>query len=204
MSVKLFGVRLHVGVFAAAAIACMVNYGQSGLYAVFFGSVALHESVHLLLMRAFGCRRPSVEVLPGGVRIRDEDFVRLGYLPTAVCLLGAPVVNLLAAGVLLLCCDNAAPNEWLRQAVLVNGGLGIVNLLPLSILDGGCALDNLLRASGRENLAVRAAFISDALCLSFIGCLTALTFLFRRPSVPLLIFFVYCLTAVLSGRKNKG
>lgn len=205
MSVKLFGVRLHIGVFAAAAIACLINYGNPSLYAVGFCSVVLHEAVHLLLMRAFGCRRPSVEVLPGGVRIRDEDFTRLGYIPTAVCLLGAPVANLLAAGVFFLCLKiTSTSSEWLSKASLVNIGLGAVNLLPLSILDGGSALENLLRGVGREKTALRAARICDLLCLSALGTLILLTFVRRRPSVPLLLFFIYCLTAVASGRKNKG
>ena len=42
-------------VFAAAAIACLINYGQPTVYGIGFASVVLHEATHLLLMRVFGC-----------------------------------------------------------------------------------------------------------------------------------------------------
>ena len=204
MSVKLFGVRIHIGVFAAAAIACLINYGQPTVYGIGFASVVLHEATHLLLMRVFGCSRPSVEILPGGVKIRDGDFARLGYFPTAVCLLGAPVVNLLAAGVFFLCGQTMETGDWFRQAAAVNLALGAVNLLPLSILDGGSALDNLLRGLGRERIALRASRLCDVLCLSAIAGLNLWTVLRRYPSAPLIVFFLYCLAAVAAGHKNKG
>ena len=196
MSVNLFGVRIHLGVFAAAAIACFINYGEPSVYAVGFCSVVLHEATHLIVMKAYGCNNPSVEILPGGVRIASDDFYRLGYMQSAVCLLSAPVANLMF-GVVCLLFWKWNGSGWLRTAEQVNLCLGFLNLTPLSFLDGGRALGCMMHAAGKDRVANCAAVLLDLLSLSVMGGILVYTAVGHHFSVAFLLFFLYCLVASL-------
>ena len=104
MSVEIGGIRVRIGFTAAAFLACLVNSGRLSLILMGGCAVCLHELTHLILMIVFGCRDPTVDIFPGGVRIRSPEFDAMGYLPTVICLLSAPLANLLLAFLLMIAC----------------------------------------------------------------------------------------------------
>ncbi len=201
MSVEIGTVRLRIGFFTAVCLACLTHFSSLRLFALSFLFICLHELTHLLMMRFFGCRRTFIEVLPGGVRMTAEDLPAVGYRRTAVVLLSAPAANLLS-GALLLWLARRFSAPFLRQAALVDMTLGAVNLLPLSILDGGRALQCVIASHSRLPDAGKAAWIADAVCLSAIGFALALLAYRRVFPVPLFCFFLYCVFS-LSVRRKK-
>ena len=153
MSVDIGRIRIRIGFAAAAFLACVLNCGDPGIFFIGIFSAILHELTHLSLMALFGCRFPAVEIVPGGVRIMAPEFEGLNYRRSFVCLVSAPLVNLLA-GIVLYCVDTAVPSDFIRKLSLANLVLGGINLLPMSFLDGGRALAVLLILHGK------AAFLS--------------------------------------------
>ena len=202
VSVNIGGVRLHVGVAAAAVSACMVNYGSPQLLLIEIVAVALHEMTHLFVMLYYGCSRPSVEVLPGGIRMRADGFESLGYRQAAVVSLCAPAANLLAGFVFYLFWRRA-PAALLRRAFVVHFVLGGVNLLPMSFLDGGRALQTCLASAGHSAAAESLGRGANAVCLSGIGVLLLFLAFRRIFTVPLWVFFLYCLAASAAARKKN-
>ena len=201
MSVEIGGFRIRVGVAAAAFLACLINYGGARLFLAGMLAAALHELTHLFLMLCFGCRHAVLELFPGGVRIRSQEFEAMGYRQTAVCLLGAPAVNLFF-GALLIRFGRIALSVLVLRAALVNLSLGAVNLLPMSFLDGGRALECLLLSHGDLPEARSVANAADAVCLLLIAAtIIVLSFLKIFP-LSLYGFFVYCLAAVWTNKKK--
>ena len=202
MSIDVGKVRITVGFFAAAFIACAVNYGDPGILALGCFSVALHEITHLLFLLRYHCRYTKAEILPGGIRISTPDFDSLSYRRAAVCLLSAPVCNILLA-VCFRLLGRRFHTELFFRAAAVNLSLGAVNLLPLSFLDGGRALELLLRRRVSFRLADRILRISDISCLFLIGSAVVILCFYGSFSLPLAAFFFYCLLAAVRGQKNK-
>ncbi len=125
--------------------------------AVVLASVLAHELGHALAMRAFGYA-PSIELhMLGGL-----THFPAGAQPTAgrqmVVTAAGPVVGLLVGGALLLARALLPPLEpagvaaWaLFQAIFVNVGWSLINLLPVLPWDGGLLLEaGLLRVTGKE------------------------------------------------------
>ena len=191
MYLDIAGVRIHIGFAAAAFAAWALNSGRRRLYAIGFAAVLLHELTHLFLMRRYGCRHPSVEVLPGGVRISSDDAQRLGYRQTALVLLGAPAVNL-AVGAAFLCAGWYAPHDVLRETAAVNLALGAVNLLPLSFLDGGRALGEYAVCRSGGAAAAGYAFVLDGVCCVLLLAAAAVLAVQHLFPVPYYAFCLYC------------
>ena len=203
MSVSICGVRVHIGVLAAAAAACIVNYSALRFCAAGFLAVILHESSHLLAMRLYGCRRASVEILPGGVRIDSPAFESLDRRRTTVCLLCAPAANLVA-GSLLLIVFRFSAFEAARDAAEINLALGAVNLLPLSFLDGGRALEVWLSCAALPESFRRFMDAVDLICLVVMGAAILILAFHRVYPASFYLFAVYCVIASAFSFQNKG
>ena len=203
MSIKLGGVRLKIGFLAAAFAALLLDRGPWRLLALGGAAVLLHETAHLCCMRRCGCRSPTLEVLPGGVAIRSDDFGALGYRQAALCLIVAPAVNLLLGGLLLLAVPKTA--GWARFFGAANLALGAVNCLPLSFLDGGRSLECLLLAARGPETAALVRQRADIVCLLLTAAVAAaLTARGLRP-LPYYAFCLYCLLtwAARQGPRRK-
>ncbi len=204
MCVEIRGVALRFRVAAAVFCACWINYGSASRF--FFAALAivLHEATHLLLMRYYGCRHVTVDVLPGAVRIRSDDFLRMGYRQTAIVLLCAPVGNLLAGTVFLLCGSRYSVPVLFQNAAL-HLALGGINLLPMSFLDGGKALQCFLAGRGGPAHAGMPAKAADGVCLAVLAGAILLLAARRIFPAALYLFFIYCaVTALLPGKRQKN
>ena len=202
MYLDIGGVRIHVGFAAAAFAAWALNSGRRRLYAIGFAGVLLHELTHLFLMRRYGCRRPAVEVLPGGVRISSEDAQRLGYRQTALVLLGAPAVNL-AVGAAFLCAGRFASHAVMREAAAVNLALAAVNLLPLSFLDGGRALGEYAACRSGGPVAAGYVFVLDGVCCALLLAAAVVLAIQHVFPVPYYAFCLYCCVMAAWGESAR-
>ena len=202
MSVDIGRIRIRIGFAAAAFLACVLNCGDPGIFFIGIFSAILHELTHLSLMALFGCRFPAVEIVPGGVRIMAPEFEGLNYRRSFVCLVSAPLVNLLA-GIVLYCVGTAVPSDFIRKLSLANLVLGGINLLPMSFLDGGRALENRLLCRDPSRTVDRIMLASDTACLVLFAVVLLVLSLRRYFSVPFTAFFFYCLISVLTMRKKR-
>lgn len=136
-----FEIRLEFGFFAMLSLGVLLC-GDAAFYAVLLAAL-LHELGHGIVMCLFSVPPRSVVFSAGGVTIRPEArLLPLGQ--EALILLGGPFLNLLFAALV-------PASVWVTAAHLV---LGIGNLLPCRLLDGGAFLDILLERFGKSFLGV--------------------------------------------------
>lgn len=202
MCIELRGVKIRLGFIAAAVCACLLNNASPALLAAGTFGVMIHELTHLLLMRYFGCRRPRVEILPGGVKIVSAEFETLGYRQASVCLLGAPAVNLLSAAA-LYAAVVMTDVDLLRYGAAGNLLLGAVNLLPMPFLDGGRALEYLLYCRFSAQSARAIVRKTGVVCLLLMAALSVYLLTMRIYPVGYFLFFGYCLVSQVSCMTKK-
>ena len=199
MRVKLGGITLRVGFTAAAVFACLVNAGSSRAYLCGLLSVLIHELTHLFILVLFGCPSCGITVLPGGVRIDTPAFDCLTNCQAAACLLSAPAVNLLIGIVLY---PLIPPSSSGTSPALLNITLGTVNLIPMSFLDGGRALDRLFLSRLSDTARRKSIRSIDCLCLFVLVLFTVVLAVGRVYPIPFYLFVIYCFAASFSSRKN--
>lgn len=195
MYIEICGIRLRVGFFAALFFALAFNVFYSEHYVISLLSVLLHECTHLLCMVYFGCTQAEIRVLPGGIRISSEGFPGLGYAHTVFCTLSAPAVNLLL-GLSFLLLFYFRRGLSLLYGGAVNLLLGAVNLLPLSFLDGGKALENIITMRSGKTFSGRAVRKTDIACTALIGTAVICLSVSGHFNPFLLAFFLYSLLGV--------
>ena len=190
MQLKLGRLRLRVTFFFTAFLA-LVTYTPAGRsLAPLFVAALLHETAHLLVLRAFGCRDLSLILLPGGARLEGDAMTGLGYRRAAAAALAGPACNLLLAGCTALLM-RVRPVSGGQAFVRVNLTLGGVNLLPLSFLDGGAALLALL--SQHKKGVPPTLRTSDLMLTALLVCLSAGLPVFHIRADFLAAFTGYCL-----------
>lgn len=192
MYLDLPGVRVHVS-FLFAAFAALALHGARTLpAAVLFFSALLHECAHLVFLLSFGCRGLTLTLLPGGARISGAGLQALPYQKALLCVLAGPGVNLLLAAALFLCAARF-PAPVFRLGAKVNLQLGAFNLLPLSFLDGGRALQSLAALKAKSPVPDGAFKFLDLCVVAALSVLTAALAAMGRDALFLLVFTAYCI-----------
>lgn len=121
---------------------------EPGLVAGFCTACVLHEAGHVIAARLTGGRISLVELRGSGILMTVSRDCLAGTAGELLVLLSGPAVNLLTAGILYLLGSRGA----LFLLSLWEGGL---NLLPFSGLDGGAALELLVRGRPDEYILLR-------------------------------------------------
>jgi len=141
------------GECSSAGVAAVRVLVSAAFLLVLAGSVLLHELGHAGAAAAVGGNVRGILLHPlGGLAVIESC-----PHPTANLLvtLAGPVVNLALCGVLSF---PGAP-AFLREAASVNLALGLFNLLPVSSLDGGRALQTVLALKGVEARRIRRVLL---------------------------------------------
>lgn len=129
----------------------------SGMGGRCLAAVVLHELGHLAALKLLRIRVNQIRLKPCGIEIRRAAAPSLGA-ELAVNLAG-PLTNLLLAA-------GSARLGWLSFSA-VNCALGLFELCPLPLLDGGQALMNLMQRhfplSTAERICARVQWVCFAL-----------------------------------------
>ncbi len=152
MELRFGRLKLRITFFFAAFLVLALSSSSPLRAAAFFLSAFLHEAGHLVCLLSAGCRDLTLSLLPGGAAIAGREIDRLPPKKALVSILAGPVVNLVLSAALFFC--GRLFSLPTGEGVLLNLTLGLLNLLPLSFLDGGRALAVLLILHGK------AAFLS--------------------------------------------
>lgn len=138
MLFKFYYTEIYISfTFFVVILLCLITEtGHIYLIALVFS--VLHEFVHLLFIRLFGCRlkRINLSVLGGNI-IREND-VMVSDIKEAVINLSAPVFNLIIGLVFLYIIKN-------ENIGLINLTIGFFNILPFCNFDGGNGLRYMLK-----------------------------------------------------------
>lgn len=192
--------KISISFPAALFFALVFNISGETGYLFSLTAAAAHETAHILCMLACGCTGAEMVFHPGGIAIKPKGFERLGYGKTVLCILIAPAVNLIAGAVFFGIFRHSG-NELFRDAAEINAVLGAVNLIPLSFLDGGRALSELLEYAS-ELPGKKRLECSDRIITVMLGFTAVIPCFFGKGSFFLVIFFAYCFfTLYLSEQK---
>lgn len=134
--------------------------------AIILGVIAFHEAGHAFAMRAFGYRDVHVFFVPllGGLTIGSPAATTVRQ--RLAVLLAGPFPGLCLAVVLLALEQATGPSHTLRAAALALLILNGLNLLPVTPLDGGRALESLIRPESPGRLIIHAVSALGLLVLA--------------------------------------
>ena len=199
MSIELKNIKITIGFAAAVFFAFVFNSGYTDGYVISVVSAAFHEIIHLLFLFICGVRRISVDILPGGIRIKSGEVRQLNYKKTILCTLCAPVFNLITAGICYIV-NRKTNNELLTEAAVINLVLGTVNLLPLSFLDGGRAFQCMVseKRDGEETEIITKK--AEIVCLVLLGPPVLYLSFFEKMNIILIVFYAYCIFNCVSKK----
>lgn len=158
------GKKIQISVYFALVLTLAFALSPQGYAPVGFVCCLLHETGHLICMKAVGCNIKGVAFGAYGMRI-DSDLP-LSFKKEAVVALGGPVTNIFLA---------VAGFAWgNRMLALANVAIAVFNLLPVESTDGHSALKSLLciRFESEKIKAalsvVSAAFLFLMYCFGFL------------------------------------
>lgn len=107
-------------------------------------SALIHETGHIVFLKAFGCEIRSITLMPFGAVI-DSDEKILSYKREAAVALAGAVFNI-CAGLSALLFFAAVKDIYSLFFAITNFTLAAVNLVPVKTLDGARALEAALYA----------------------------------------------------------
>lgn len=201
MYVKFGGISIFISFSFAVflAVAANITGGRNLLLSLLFSF--LHETVHLIFLCFSGLKRAEIRLYPAGIKICSEGMNLLSYRKTVISALSAPVFNLLSGAVFLFLQMKTGDDIFLTCSA-VNFILGSINLLPLSFLDGGRALEAILSCKISAERVRHIMNICGIWSLALLFSLVFIGFVTGKVQLFLLFFCVYCLMGTLSSKSK--
>lgn len=174
MRFKAFGTEFYISFLFAAVITALIAADRTGFVLPLLFAVLIHELGHLAAMWVLDCAPKRVRLVPAAVEITTKIGAGKHEIFIALC---GPAVNLLLFAVLFF---NylAFGNDGYLTIGLINLLIGVFNLLPVTGLDGGTVLFNLLcrrKDPQKAGLIMRIINLSVALA----ALIAAITLCFR-------------------------
>ncbi|MBR6617328.1 MAG: hypothetical protein IKL00_05575 [Oscillospiraceae bacterium] len=190
MELTIAGCRIRLDFGFPAMLAILYLHADGQLLLQTLSVCMLHEIGHGIAMILTGAGIREVHLHAAGMQMRTYPHLLSKPRELAV-LLSGPLVNFLASWLLYFCFG------WCDAAVL-HLGMGLFNLLPFSVLDGGSAIACL--SEGKPCLLRMQTVLCSYLSASAV--IFALYFGIRNPCIYLMC--IYLSVAQLKVDKQGG
>lgn len=128
MIFKIFGIYISVSWLFLCMICFAIFSGKFSAFLLCFFALILHELGHIFMTYFLDERINIFYILPFGFCCRLKNQSKIKKDKMIKILLAGPAISLGIAGLSLF---------WTREFSLVNFVVGIFNLLPFGMLDGG-------------------------------------------------------------------
>lgn len=175
MRFRAFGTEFYISFLFAAVITAMLAFDRTGFILPLLFAVLIHELGHLTAMWILDCAPKRIRLVPAAVEITTK-LQSGGKYEIFIALCG-PAVNLLLFATLFV---NylAFNNDGYLTVGLINLLIGLFNLLPVTGLDGGTVLFNILcRKTEPSKAALIMRIINFSVALA--ALITAVTLCFK-------------------------
>ncbi|MBQ4528258.1 MAG: site-2 protease family protein [Clostridia bacterium] len=157
-----------------------------------YGAIAAHEMAHLLACIVTKEKCLTITVNMFGMSLVCKPIKKCSH--SIAVLISGPATNFLIYLALLPLISGESCNYYLRFFSYINLSLGIVNLIPITPLDGGNITKNLLQARigviAGSKISQRISDIFRMLIITIeLFCISGSIF---NPSVIMFTIFLWC------------
>ena len=176
MRFRIFGTEFYVSFLFAAVITAMLAFDRTGFILPLLFAVLIHELGHLVAMWILDCAPKRIRLVPAAVEITTK--IQSGGKYEIFIALCGPTVNLLLFASLFVNYLAFGNDSYLTVGLIILL-IGLFNLLPVTGLDGGTVLFNILCRKTEPskaalimriiNFSVAAAALIAAITLCFKG-----------------------------------
>lgn len=196
MSFEIFGVKFKISVVFAVITAFLLVTDKTGLMSASLIAVLVHETGHLIAMKAAKCAPGSVELCAGGILITGNAACTAK--DSLLIALSGPVANFLCFA-LLFCAAKLGDGVTVYAFSAVQLLVGAVNILPIKGLDGGSVLKIILSHFRKCNAALilKAVSFFTAAAITVIGTAVAVKNV-SNPSLLLLGIYLIIINILKS------
>lgn len=188
MKFKLFGTEIYISFLFAALIAFLLATDRTGLIIPTLFASFIHEGGHLFAMWLCECQPKKIKLIPASMQIvRDFSVSEKREIAIALC---GPLANL-AVFLCLFLNFLLSENETVLVFALLNLILAVFNMLPVSGLDGGTVLKNILaRKTDIYSAEGKVRILTFVLSVLFLAAGVVLA-LRKETNISLFIMAVY-------------
>lgn len=139
--------KWRMGAISAAAFIALGAFLWDWRFALMLlGVIAFHEGGHYLAMKWVGYRNLNVFFVPGLGGLATGEKQDASAAQKVLVYLAGPVpgIALATAGLIALPFEVAAEAPWMNELLMIMLVINVINLLPVTPLDGGRVMEVLL------------------------------------------------------------
>lgn len=194
--ITLFKGKLYISVFSMAAI-CLLLYADFSVYTLIIAlSIVIHEFSHVFVLKLCKGTIKRINVYPFGIDI-ISNMNTLTYTKELATVLAGSAANL-TASLLAFVILGTSQSVAVCFFIYVNLVLGIGNLIPLPVFDGGRALHLIIKQSVPVDKVYYVEKGADRLAFALFFLFSLHLFFFTRYNLSAVICICYvALSAVL-------
>ena len=190
MEISLFGVNVRIGFtfFLVLAILLCFDFKEEIKLALLFS--LLHEAGHLSAILCLKQRPKLVCFGLFGMTIVEGNITDYNYRQELITALSGPAVNLVFAAAFLLLFEQFDKTVFLK-CFAINAAIALFNLMPVFSLDGGRALEALLKAKISPQNADRIMKLVSFVFVVLIDCFGIYVLIKSEYNFTLIIIGIY-------------
>ena len=189
MKFKIGDCEISISILFFAFIAVLFMFDQTAMMGLSLLAAILHETGHVLMMKAMKCPAKSIALKPGAVVINTAK-IQKSYKQDILISIAGPLTNFMAA-VFCVLLMNYLESPFISSFFWINAALGTFNLLPIHGLDGGRILQSILLQKMNANRTNITILILTIIIITVILSAGVLLFLSEHRNLSLLIVGAY-------------
>lgn len=191
---------IFCSVIAGSVLLLCISAGEGAVLLGFCAALVIHESGHIAAAALLGVPTGGIAGGAAGIHLRCSFDRRSPTRNIAMCLAGS-LSNLLTAGLAVIIGLPSADGGM--YFILTSLTLGGLNLLPISGLDGGAVMSELLSLFMLPDRAWQAERIISCICALAFWCVSVRIQLCGGTNLSMLIMSLYFLySAGLIGERS--
>ena len=201
MNIKLFGVQFTLSYPFVALVTLLLVTDDKGIVICCLLASFCHEMGHIFAMKFFGTKVDKIGLSVFDINIIDTGKAYRGITAEIIITLSGVFVNI----VLFLLCYivyNSYNIYMLRYFATANLTLGIFNALPIDSLDGGNALELILRRNFSDKTVYFATLAISILFVIPLGFLSFFILLNSPYNFTFLFATLYLIGVIIFKRKK--
>ncbi len=202
MNIKLFNICFYLSYPFVALVTLLLVLDDKGIVLCCLLASLCHELGHIVAMKLFGTKINSIALSVFDVNITDTGKPYRGFIAEIIITLAGVFVNIV---LFLLCCIvyNSYNIYILRCFAIANLTLGIFNALPVDSLDGGNALEIILRRNFSDKTVYFVTLLVSILFVIPLGFLSFFMLLNSPYNFTFLFATMYLIGVIIFKRKKN-